>query len=80
MLFLGVFEGISYAVTSLIYDEEIPTLKMCTHQSFQDHLIVHEYLVRFLFNLLYIMQQVGIVLNEFILTCPKVSSFYMELM
>ena len=46
MLFLGVVEGLSYGVTSQVFDEEIPTFKMCTHLSFHDHQIFKEYLVR----------------------------------
>jgi hypothetical protein len=46
LIFVGVFEGLLYSIVSLIFDDEIPTFKMCTHLSFEDQQILKEIRVR----------------------------------
>ena len=45
LLLGGLFLVLYYSVTSLLFDDEVPTYKMCTHLSNEDQKIVRYYKV-----------------------------------
>jgi hypothetical protein len=47
MLFLGMVQIFAYSTTSLIFDDEVPGFKMCTHLSSEDQKIFQQFLVIF---------------------------------
>lgn len=47
MLFLGTALVLLYSTLSVLFDDEIPSYKMCTHHSKEDFQIMQAYLVNF---------------------------------
>ena len=46
LLLCGLTLVLYYSVTSLLFDDEVPTYKMCTHQSHEDRKIIRFYQVK----------------------------------